>query len=857
MAKNNSLLALLFAALFLSFCSNTFGQNEVCSTDLHVDEDTCLTNLLISDTTSVEFESECIQDSVRMRWIRINSQQFTSEVKVKIINHDFSGDVLFKLVKIDSCDQIVPEILSLQCGDPDFSYRFLSVNDSNEYYLGIGSSISETPVFDMCFEFEYYCPNCPPGIGNVDAKERDCQTAYNLTTSTFYQYEFEDGPGDLIESGGSCVSGCAGSEIWVIFTTENAGPLGFTIESSDNKDFALFDITDQGCNGIEERSPIRCNVCTEEGYTGVDVSNSSAELQVTEGYQSGCNNIIQGLLAEKGQTFALLISDYGYYASGGYRIKFEGVEIADSVPPGILGASFSCDYSYLDLTLSVPVACDSFLLSDFELIDAVSGTDNSSFLNSISGYNCDESNFTTILRFSMNSSLPSGEYSIRIKSGISNSNIKSGKASLVAGQGTDFFWQIYSGANDTVFACDSFEWYGNYYFESGTYYSYYYQECGIFDTLNLVIEETDTSSIFKLVGCDSIMYGDQYYLEDTVIFDTTFYACGTFSVKTVDINVLETNSGYIAGRIETYNGSNYANCLVELLDWHNLEVVESQRTNLYGEYNFSGFERGQYSIRAVPDSPSPYGSGFIITYYGQDGVSEFSSDFVGRLKLLRCNDSLYLDDLQVLREDPERGPGVVSGVVINVNGNDSTAIAGEQIMLLNTSGNKIQRITTTDDNGEFVIENVAFSKYYVALNIPGYTINEDDLIRLHTYASEWSIIVCADTLSKEIELCSVRITDPSDTVRIDTLGTINDLNRFIDLFPNPSNGTFWIRTSKSMIQEVKILDLSGRLIFVSEPNLSSGKYQVSELKLDNGNYLVEAKLLSGEVVRKRVVVFRN
>lgn len=70
---------------------------------------------------------------------------------------------------------------------------------------------------------------------------------------------------------------------------------------------------------------------------------------------------------------------------------------------------------------------------------------------------------------------------------------------------------------------------------------------------------------------------------------------------------------------------------------------------------------------------------------------------------------------------------------------------------------------------------------------------------------------------------------------VETLG-INDYNSLkLDIFPNPSS-KFWRLKSNSVIEEIKLFDMSGKLLFEFKPRLL--EFEVPCNNLPAGSYLL-------------------
>jgi hypothetical protein len=81
-----------------------------------------------------------------------------------------------------------------------------------------------------------------------------------------------------------------------------------------------------------------------------------------------------------------------------------------------------------------------------------------------------------------------------------------------------------------------------------------------------------------------------------------------------------------------------------------------------------------------------------------------------------------------------------------------------------------------------------------------------------------------------------------------------ELNNFgklsgINIFPNPTNGLVKI-SNTSMIQSIKVIDATGRVIIEKEPEAEEVSVDLS--KYSNGTYTMEVTLTEG-VIRRKVI----
>ncbi len=224
-------------------------------------------------------------------------------------------------------------------------------------------------------------------------------------------------------------SGCLGVEnnsAWFIINISSPGTLVFTISpvtTTEDYDFAVWDITGVGCAGINAL-PIRCNYATN----GASGPNGTTGLSTTATGPSfgpagpGFSNAINTL---PNQTYAILVDNFSA-SSSGFTIDFgaSGASIFDTVKPFFLSASSYCGTvsDKLSVGMSEPVRCSSLAAngSDFYITPAVPGI---SIINA-SSVSC-TGTATLFNKFDINFSntLAAGTYYLHAKVGIDTNTL--------------------------------------------------------------------------------------------------------------------------------------------------------------------------------------------------------------------------------------------------------------------------------------------------------------------------------------------------------------------------------------------------------------------------------------------------
>jgi len=202
-------------------------------------------------------------------------------------------------------------------------------------------------------------------VGSVDCINATpvCQTLYNVPTPLSYPTNTISGE---INGAQSCLANGEQNGFWYTFTVQTTGMLSFNIKplvSSDDYDWALFDLTNNVC------SDIFGNVSLE---VSCNYSNSVTNNGIT-GANGGPNNQDEDTIhVTAGQTFVLFISNFSA-STNGYTLDFSAstATIPDNSVPSIISAvpSDSCGATSVIIEFSENISCGSISPGDFTLTD--------------------------------------------------------------------------------------------------------------------------------------------------------------------------------------------------------------------------------------------------------------------------------------------------------------------------------------------------------------------------------------------------------------------------------------------------------------------------------------------------------
>ncbi len=222
-----------------------------------------------------------------------------------------------------------------------------------------------------------YCSLPPPTV-------QDCLGAIPLCSSSYSTAASYVGTGNYpneIPTTGGCPANCMLSgernDVWYTFTATTSGNTSFNItpnQSSDDYDWAVYNITSADCNTIASNPAsvqISCNWSATSGTTGANGGSS-----LTCGSASDVNdNALLNVTA--GNTYVVNVSNFSS-TQYGYSISFGGTaSIIDNVPPYMESIVYPpvCGSSSITLQFSERLWCGSVQPSDF-VISGPAGTYN-------------------------------------------------------------------------------------------------------------------------------------------------------------------------------------------------------------------------------------------------------------------------------------------------------------------------------------------------------------------------------------------------------------------------------------------------------------------------------------------------
>jgi gliding motility-associated-like protein len=207
------------------------------------------------------------------------------------------------------------------------------------------------------------------------AQNGDCNTAVSVCNTIYQETNSPVGTGSIIESApGTCQTGGEFNSAWYVFTAQNDGPLSFILQPNNNNDdydWSLFDITDNGCTGINSgASPeISCNsfgmFFGAPGPTGISTSMGGSGSSNGPGDTNG-PPFNEDLTVATGRVYALVVMNWSG-TQNGYALDFSGsgTSIHDTASPQLLSSGAKWCTGEIELHFNEYVDIEGLIPSNF------------------------------------------------------------------------------------------------------------------------------------------------------------------------------------------------------------------------------------------------------------------------------------------------------------------------------------------------------------------------------------------------------------------------------------------------------------------------------------------------------------
>jgi gliding motility-associated-like protein len=203
----------------------------------------------------------------------------------------------------------------------------------------------------------------------------DCNTAVSVCNTLYQVTNSPVGTGNIIESApGTCQTGGEFNSAWYVFTAQDDGPLSFILQPNNNNDdydWSLFDITDNGCAGINSgASPeISCNsygmFFGAPGPTGISAAMGGSGNSNGPGDLNG-PPFNADVTVASGRVYALVVMNWSG-TQNGYALDFtsSGTSIHDTDPPQLVSSGAKWCTGEIELNFNEYVDIEGVVPSNF------------------------------------------------------------------------------------------------------------------------------------------------------------------------------------------------------------------------------------------------------------------------------------------------------------------------------------------------------------------------------------------------------------------------------------------------------------------------------------------------------------
>jgi hypothetical protein len=395
------------------------GNDDVCSATALPVDGTCVsaqTNL--AATADAYVGPACCQQSNLTVWYSFtltganNSIDITFTVPGTLGGPPLgNGNTIETFVyQKNNCTGSAP--VTTNCGLASQTFSFGTPNNplvpGLNYYLMIGTVAGDAGNFDLC-AIELVAPT-----GNQTGPEQDCIASTPVCNAVETSIGSYLGYGDEQEvSGSSCLLNGENNSSWYVFTVQSSGTFGFTLATTKDYDFALYDITNTGCAGIPSATPVRCNFSGTLGNTGLTVPGSTKSVNLSEGgmgtpTMDGISDMVAG------ETYALIIDNWTGDNSG-FSLTWSGTaSVVDGTGPTMSSAASGCSDNTFSLTMAEDIQCGSIVQGDF-ILTLLPSTVVTSAITNVAGESCTgNGQLTNKIIFTHDGSLTSGTYELEI-----------------------------------------------------------------------------------------------------------------------------------------------------------------------------------------------------------------------------------------------------------------------------------------------------------------------------------------------------------------------------------------------------------------------------------------------------------
>lgn len=392
------------------------GADGICSATVIPVNGTCVDNNTNVGSTP-DYYGGCIQSGRSSVWF-----QFTVTIPNDWVNISFNDlapasremqVMLFQGLCTD------PTAIAAFCETAPVAPQLLTFDFYNLaagiYYLMVSSNPgagNELTRFDICVTQGI----APPLISGPP---QDCDGAIAVCSNDYIQATSYSGWGnfDELPNYTTCLAGGENNSVWYVFTPQTSGDLAFTIQTTKDYDWALYNLTAiGGCENVPGAVPVLCNYSDDAGNTGTTLPVNATIPRSKAWNQSAT---MDGIPVIAGTSYALIIDNYTGGANG-YELHFNTsggtATLVDAAVPTITSAVASCTDNTITVNLSEFITCISINPADFSLYNVTYSTPYSN-ISTVTGVNCLTDELTNQIIITLSSELGSGNYRLSFNAG--------------------------------------------------------------------------------------------------------------------------------------------------------------------------------------------------------------------------------------------------------------------------------------------------------------------------------------------------------------------------------------------------------------------------------------------------------
>ena len=411
-----------------------------------------------------------------------------------------------------------------------------------------------------------------------------------------------------------------------------------------------------------------------------------------------------------------------------------------------------------------------------------------------------------------------------------------------------------------IIACDSYDWNGVTYTESGvyTFASTNLVGCDSIATLNLTINNSNSPTT-DIISCDSYEWNGVTYTESGIYTFTSTNLVGCDSIATLNLtinNSYNINIDYIYSCGQGYTIGN-ENLVLYESTFIDSTFITSNGCDSLVNYNYIVLDYNQTIDITSCNSYVWNGQTYTETgSYFFNTVNDFDCDSTATLNLTINNSTSSLTDTSSCDSYDWNGEaystsGEYTFETLGSNGCDSIAFLNLTIVELETLNiNGLEQVIM-GSNSSYSVANSSNSTYDWQLNSLG-TINSgqgNNSVNI-SWNQEGIVSLCVTQTDEN----GCEGQQSCMDVSISDVNSIDESSSLLNaiVYPNPFNQELYIEffnLAKGK-RQIMLFDLQGRLVYSSES--TSNKVTIKREQLQSGSYLL--KVISEKGILNKSVI---